>query len=502
VAPPARTLSLSTSIIILGLIVASLLAFGLGVSRANALSKKGDAQLHSRPGYYGTYLALWTLLPALLVTLLWSAAEPSMVRHFVAESLPANVQALSPAEQSLVIGRVASVARGLPQLSNEEFDIIRKARYGFISPTDAQRVLQDRGIALGSAPEPYVIAAAYDQADLQNRGKLYITCAAIGLALLGFLYANWRVHPNLRARNGVENVVLAGLILSSTVAILTTVGIICSMLFESIHFFGMVDPLRFFFGTQWDPRFSAAGNASAGEGEFGLLPLLWGTMYISLVALFVAVPVGLFAAIYMSEYANRKVRTIAKPLLEILAGIPTIVYGLFALITFGPFLRDAGGHIGLTISPSSVLSAGLIMGVMLIPFVSSLSDDIINAVPQSLREGSYGLGATQSETIKRVILPAALPGIVGAVLLAASRAIGETMIVVLAAGIAANLTLNPLEPVTTITVKIVSQLTGDLEFNSPQTLVAFALGLTLFAFTLCLNIYALYIVRKYREQYE
>jgi phosphate transport system permease protein len=216
----------------------------------------------------------------------------------------------------------------------------------------------------------------------------------------------------------------------------------------------------------------------------------------------VAVPVGLFSAVYMSEYASGSVRLITKPLLEILAGIPTIVYGFFALITFGPLLRDVGDIVGLTISATSVLTAGLIMGVMLIPFVSSLSDDIINAVPQSLREGSYGLGATQSETIKRVILPAALPGIVGAVLLAASRAIGETMIVVLAAGIAPNLTLNAFEPVTTITVKIVSQLTGDLEFNSPQTLVAFALGLTLFVFTLALNVYALYIVRKYREQYD
>jgi len=273
------------------------------------------------------------------------------------------------------------------------------------------------------------------------------------------------------------------------------------MLFEALHFFHAVSPMKFFFGTVWDPRFSAAGSGNT-AGQFGLLPLLWGTLYISIVALCVAVPVGLFSAIYMSEYASRRVRTVAKPLLEILAGIPTIVYGLFALITFGPFLRDMGAHIGFNISATSVLTAGLIMGVMLIPFVSSLSDDIINAVPQSLREGSYGLGATQSETVKRVILPAALPGIVGAILLAASRAIGETMIVVMAAGIAANLTLNPFEPVTTITVKIVSQLTGDLEFNSPQTLVAFALGLTLFVFTLSLNIYALYIVRKYREQYE
>jgi phosphate transport system permease protein len=274
------------------------------------------------------------------------------------------------------------------------------------------------------------------------------------------------------------------------------------MLFETLHFFSHVSPKDFFFGTVWDPRFSAAGRAGGAEGQFGLLPLLWGTAYISFVALAVAVPVGLFSAVYMSEYATKTVRTVVKPLLEILAGIPTIVYGFFALVTFGPFIRDLGASIGIGISATSVLTAGFIMGVMLIPFVSSLSDDIINAVPQSLRDGSYGLGATKSETIKRVVLPAALPGIVGAVLLAASRAIGETMIVVLAAGIAANLTLNVFEPVTTITVKIVSQLTGDLEFNSPQTLVAFALGLTLFVVTLALNIYALYIVRKYREQYE
>jgi phosphate transport system permease protein len=274
------------------------------------------------------------------------------------------------------------------------------------------------------------------------------------------------------------------------------------MLFETLQFFQSVPPQEFFFGTVWDPRFSAVGREGGSQGQFGLLPLLWGTAYISFVALLVAVPVGLFSAIYMSEYAGRKVRTTVKPLLEILAGIPTIVYGFFALITFGPFVRDLGASLDFNVSATSVLTAGFIMGVMLIPFVSSLSDDIINAVPQSLRDGSLGLGATKSETIRRVVLPAALPGIAGAVLLASSRAIGETMIVVLAAGIAANLTLNMFEPLTTITVKIVSQLTGDLEFNSPQTLVAFALGLTLFVFTLGLNIYALYIVRKYREQYE
>lgn len=493
---------MSTSTIILGIIVAGLIAYIVGVWRAKSVGNKSTERLHSRPGYYGGYLFLWTMLPALIVTLLWAAAQPIVIRHLVSESLPQSVKSLSEAEQSLVVGKIDSVARGLPALSADEFETVKKARYGFMTPAEAQRVLQERGVVLGSAPEPYVISAAYDQVQYERWGRWTLTAVAGGLVLLCFLYALWRVHPLLRARNAVETVVLAALLLSSSVAILTTVGIVFSMLFEALHFFQYVALPDFFFGTVWDPRFSAVGRAGGSEGQFGLVPLLWGTLYISAVALLVAVPVGLLSAIYMSEYASRHVRTFAKPLLEILAGIPTIVYGLFALIAFGPFLRDLGQEISLDISATSVLTAGIVMGVMIIPFVSSLSDDIINAVPQSLRDGSYGLGATQSETIKRVILPAALPGIVGAILLAASRAIGETMIVVLAAGIAANLTINPFEPVTTITVKIVSQLTGDLEFNSPQTLVAFALGLTLFVITLLLNIYALYVVRKYREQYE
>ena len=492
---------MSTIAIVLGLLAAGFCAFVLGVWRARRKALTSEARMHSRPGYYGTYLALWTVLPALGVTLVWATAEPMVIRHMVGETLPQSVRNMSPAEQSLIVGRINSVAKGLPTLSREEYETVRRVRLGFTAPDDAMRILQERGVALGSAPEPYIIAAAYDQVEYERASGLMKTGIAAGLALLGLLYGMLRIRPSLRARNAVEAVVLVGLVLASTVAILTTVGIVLSMLFETIHFFKFVSPLDYFLGTVWDPRFSSAGSSSGG-GQFGLLPLLWGTLYISFVALLVAIPIGLFSAIYMSEYANRHVRTAAKPLLEILAGIPTIVYGLFALITFGPFLRDAGASIGLDVSATSVLTAGFIMGVMLIPFVSSLSDDIINAVPQSLREGSYGLGATQSETIRRVVLPAALPGIVGAILLAASRAIGETMIVVLAAGIAANLTVNPLKPVTTITVKIVSQLTGDLEFNSPQTLVAFALGLTLFTFTLGLNIYALYIVRKYREQYE
>jgi len=321
----------------------------------------------------------------------------------------------------------------------------------------------------------------------------------------GGLFWGWRnVQGETHVRNRVEQMVRLGLAAAAVAAILVTIGIVFSLLFQTLQFFQYVSLVDFLFGTVWDPRFAAAGDAQS-PGQFGLLPLLAGTAYIALVAMLFAVPIGLYAAIYMAEYASPHARSIIKPLLEILAGIPTIVYGFFALLVVGPWLRDisvalAGGT-GF-IAAQSVLTAGLVMGIMLIPFVSSLSDDIITAVPNSLRDGSLGLGATRSETIKKVVLPAALPGIVGALLLTASRAIGETMIVVLAAGVAANLSLNPFEAMTTITVKIVNQLTGDLEFNSPQTLVAFALGMSLFLLTLAINVFALYIVRKYREQYE
>ena len=284
--------------------------------------------------------------------------------------------------------------------------------------------------------------------------------------------------------------------LASSIAILTTVGIVLSMLSESIHFFTLYPAQDFFFGLTWSPNF-------AGDSELGLLPLLWGTLYISLVSMIVAVPTGLLTAIYLAEYASPRVRSVIKPLIEVIAGIPTVVFGLFALVTVGPFLRDWFAQpLGLGSSGSSVMTAGIVIGILNIPFISSLADDIINAVPQSLRDGSYALGATKSETIRQVVLPAALPGIMGAVLMAASRAIGETMVVAMGAGAAARLDLNPFEAMTTITVKIVSQLTGDTEFNSPETLVAFALGMALFVITLGLNVLALMIVRKYREQYE
>jgi phosphate transport system permease protein len=328
----------------------------------------------------------------------------------------------------------------------------------------------------------------------QNPTMVYIIL--IGLAVTGFVLSLLRISTTFRARTASEGWIMGLLIFASTIAVLTTVGIVLSMVSETLNFFGQYDFRDFFFSTTWSPNFR-------GDSDLGIIPLIWGTLYISFIALVFAVPTGLFAAIYLSEYAGSRLRSVVKPLIEILAGIPTIVYGLFALVTVGPLLRDYFAEpMGLGQSASSVMTAGLVMGIMLIPFVSSLSDDIINAVPQAMRDGSLGLGATKSETIRQVVVPAALPGIVGAVLLAASRAIGETMIVVLGAGAAARLSLNPFEAMTTVTVKIVSQLTGDTDFGSPETLVAFALGLTLFVITLGLNVMALFIVRRYREQYE
>jgi phosphate transport system permease protein len=300
----------------------------------------------------------------------------------------------------------------------------------------------------------------------------------------------------------VESAVLAILVVFSSIAVLTTLGIVLSVAFESILFFQQVSPGEFFFGTAWSPQIALREDQVGASGAFGAVPLFTGTLLVSLLAMLIAVPIGLLAAIYLSEYAPRKVRSLAKPALEVLAGIPTVVYGFFAALTVAPYIRDLGASTGLDVSSESALAAGLVMGIMIIPFVSSLSDDVINAVPQSMRDGSYALGATPSETVRRVIFPAALPGIVGGVLLAVSRAIGETMIVVMAAGMSAKLTWNPLEAVTTVTVQIVTLLTGDQEFDSPKTLAAFALGLTLFAVTLTLNVIALHIVRKYREQYE
>lgn len=485
------------SVGILILIVLGLAVLGYFVGRHRALSQAANEgrKLHSLPSYYGQFLALFTAVPALLLLAAWLFVQPMLIEGGVSKMIPDSVIPEGGA-RSLVMSDVRRIAEGLDALMEHggigEEELVRM-RADF---TNVRSRLADVGIALGSNVPVEVFDAAKTYRSQQKTGSLLMTVAVLGLALAAGGWAFTRIRPELRARNNSETFVKALLIGSSMVAILTTVGIVASLLFETFNFFKMYPAKDFFFSTVWNPQFR-------GGSDLGILPLLWGTFYVSFVALLVAVPIGLMIAVYLSEYAGRAVRNLAKPAIEVLAGIPTIVYGLFALITVGPFLRDwLAQPLGLGTSSSSVLTAGLVMGIMLIPFVSSLSDDIINAVPQAMRDGSYGLGATQSETIRQVILPAALPGVVGAILLAASRAIGETMIVVLGAGAAAKLGLNPFDAMTTVTVKIVSQLTGDTEFASPETLVAFALGLTLFVFTLGLNVLALYIVRKYREQYE
>jgi phosphate transport system permease protein len=338
--------------------------------------------------------------------------------------------------------------------------------------------------------------------ELRAASQKLLSGLIIAVSFVGFAAAWSRLRPQFRARNHVEYAMKLALIAASMVAILTTLGILLSVTFEAIRFFRQVPFDDFLLGLTWSPQMAIRADQVGSSGAFGAMPLFAGTLLISGIALFVAVPIGLMIAIYLSEYARPALRRVVKPVLEVLAGIPTVVYGYFAALTVAPVIRDLGARIGLEVASESALGAGLVMGIMIIPFVSSLSDDVINAVPRAMRDGSYGLGATKSETIKRVILPAALPGIVGGVLLAASRAIGETMIVVMAAGLSANLTANPLESVTTVTVQIVTLLVGDQEFDSPKTLAAFALGLVLFVVTLILNIIALQVVRRYREQYD
>jgi phosphate transport system permease protein len=477
-------------------VLAALSAAGMLLGRRRALATAGGdlRRLHSLPSYYGFNVALFALVPALLVLLVWTMVQPLVVEGRTAATIPAEAYS-GRGELDLVMSDVRRVAAGL-DVAVERGVLTPEEARDVAADGDVRGILGSVGAATGQAITPEVLRAAQSYRVIDERGRVAMAAVTLLLAAGGFAWAYGRTGPDFRARNSVERAIMVILVLASTIAVLTTIGIILSMLFETIRFFGDYPFEEFFFSTTWSPSFF-------GESELGLLPLLWGTLYISLVALLVAVPIGLMAAVYLSEYAPRRVRTLAKPMIEVLAGIPTIVYGLFALVTVGPFLRDWFAQpLGLGNSSSSVMTAGLVMGVMLIPFVSSLSDDIINAVPQAMRDGSLGLGATHSETIRQVVIPAALPGIVGAVLLAASRAIGETMIVVLGAGAAAQMDLNPFEAMTTVTVKIVSQLTGDTDFNSPETLVAFALGLTLFVITLGLNVLALYVVRRYREQYE
>ena len=479
------------------LIVLLIATVGFFFGRHRAVqSAGGDMRLlHSLPGYYGQTVMLFSAAPALLVMALWLLLQPIFIENRVASMID-TADIAEGSSRSLVMADVRRVANGLDVAISQgviEEDGLDRMRADL---TDVRGRLAEVGVAVGSDIKQSVFLAAKEYRSVSNSLRTGMTLVVIALSLAGAILSSRKISPDFRARNVSEGAIKILLLLASTVAILTTVGIIFSLVFETAHFFRLYPWQSFFFNSTWNPQFR-------GGSDLGILPLLWGTLYVSFVALLFAVPIGLMAAVYMAEYASKTVRSIAKPVIEILAGIPTIVYGLFALVTIGPMLRDYFAQpLGIGNSASSVMTAGLVMGIMLIPFVSSLSDDVINAVPQSMRDGSYGLGATRSETVRQVILPAALPGIVGSILLAASRAIGETMIVVMGAGAAAKLSLNPFEAMTTITVKIVSQLTGDTEFASPETLVAFALGLSLFVITLGLNILALYIVRKYREQYE
>ena len=450
------------------LLLLSALAFQLGRQRSLQLAGGRIGNLHSLPSYYGYYTALWCGIPALMLLLLWLGCESTVISQLLLADMPQEVRALTENQQNLWLNDVKNVAAG--QGSGD--------------------------------PDAATQAAADHYVSLRRLSSILLSVIAGCVAIAGAAFARQRIHRAQRARNEVERAIMVFLVGSSMVAILTTIGIVLSVLFESIRFFEQVPITQFLFGLEWSPQVAIRADQVGSSGAFGAVPLFTGTLLISAIAMIVAVPIGLLSAIYLAEYASLKVRAVAKPLLEILAGIPTVVYGFFAALTVAPFIRDMGAHMGLAVSSESALAAGLVMGIMIIPFVSSLSDDFINAVPQSLRDGAYALGATQSETIRKVVIPAALPGIVGGILLAVSRAIGETMIVVMAAGLTANLTANPLEAVTTVTTQIVTLLVGDQEFDSPKTLAAFALGLILFLVTLALNILALHIVRKYREQYE
>jgi phosphate transport system permease protein len=477
-----------TWIALAALVAFSAATYALGRRRLTAQAAVAP-RIHSRPGYHGAYVALWAAIPALLLLAAHGAFGGRLEQAWVRADAPAAVQALTLPQQDVFFDDARAVSRGA-----------RRSETIYDPPLLAaleSEAAQARGVDAGLRLGVLVLAAV--------------------LAVGGFLIAYRRLTPEFRARNRVEAWTATLFIACSVVAVLTTIGIVASLAYESWRFFQVVSPLSFLFGTQWDPQIAMRADQFASKGAFGAVPLFAGTFLIMLIAMAVAAPIGLYSAIYLSEYAGGWTRAVVKPLLEILAGVPTVVYGFFAALTVGPLFRSffnsvgaklIGGPLdGLGLYLSQVqnqmaLVAGAVMGIMLIPFVSSLSDDIINSVPQSLRDGSLAMGATRSETVKQVILPAALPGIMAALLLAVSRAVGETMIVTMAAGLQAKTTLNPLDTVTTVTVQIVTLLTGDQEFDSPKTLSAFGLGLTLFAVTLGLNVIALRIVQKYREQYD
>tara|TARA_R110000787_G_scaffold16622_44_gene51506 strand:- start:61046 stop:62431 length:1386 start_codon:yes stop_codon:yes gene_type:complete len=461
---------MQTFILLLVILILTYAGFAMGRRRSVVLAGPDIASLHSLPGHYGLYSSLWFILPALAVFCIWVVTQNGIAESAALSVLPPEVTS-DTARIGLILGEVARIAAGQ---------------------------------SAGGPSHPSLPAAA-DAMRATADTLFYAMCLlSIAAGTAGFFFARHRIAPDFRARNRVEKIINITMLVCACIAVFTTVGIVLSLVFETARFFAKpeVSALEFFFGLNWSPQTALRADQVGSSGAFGAVPLFAGTMLITAVAMVVAVPVGLFSAVYLTEFAAPKVRSVVKPLMEILAGVPTVVYGFFAALVVAPQVRGWGEALGLDVASESALAAGVVMGVMIIPFVSSLSDDVINAVPQSLRDGSAALGATKAETVMQVIVPAALPGIVGAVLLAVSRAVGETMIVVMAAGLAANLTINPLEAVTTVTVQIVTLLVGDQEFDSAKTLAAFALGLMLFFVTLALNVIAFRVVRKYREKYD
>ncbi|MDP3738941.1 MAG: phosphate ABC transporter permease subunit PstC [Hyphomonadaceae bacterium] len=468
------------------LLAAASAAFFMGRSRAVALAGSNPRSLHSRPNYHGYLVALWTLGPSLAVLALYSVGGDWLADRLALNSTPGAIAALPSFEQAVQIDSARALASG-----------------GGLAAPDGDFAGPIRELAHQMSIERGAL-------------KLWATIISGVLAIAGLAFSMARIRKDRRARNRVESAIKLALMLCSGVAIVTTIGIVLSLVFETMRFFGEVSPMEFLFGLKWSAQTNIRPDQIGASGAFGAVPLIYGSLLITLIAMIVAAPVGLYAAIYLSEYAGPRTRRTVKPILEVLAGVPTVVYGFFALLTVAPAIRAFGDWLNgvlmwmmpwvegpiINPQPTSALAAGLVMGVMIIPFVSSLSDDVINATPQTLRDGAFALGATKSETVKQVILPAALPGVVAALLLAVSRAIGETMIVVMAAGQRAQITADPFQDVTTITVQIVDLLTGDTEFDSPKTLSAFALGFGLFLITLVFNLIAQRVVKAYREKYE
>ncbi len=457
-----------TALPFLLLIGAAIAGYVINRIAAKAIRDSGN-NLHSLASYHGMFSALLILVPVLTFILIWLVVQGPVIDRMVMGGLPDGVlDGLDTGGTQLVLAEIKSVASG----------------------------------RIFGTPEDWKIAASerFNQLNGNAAWMLVAAVAAMALALLGL--ARSRVSATFRARQGVEGIVTGLMIFCSTVAIFTTIGIVLSLSYETLRFLDRVPVLDFLFGMNWEPQIPLREDQIAAEGAFGWLPVILGTMVITVVALVVAVPVGLFSAIYLNEFAPRRLRAVVKPFLEILAGVPTVVYGFFAILVVAPAIRSLGQSIGLDVAPNTAVAAGGVMGIMLIPFISSFADDALSAVPQSLRDGALGLGATRGEMMTTVLFPAALPGIVGGILLAVSRAIGETMIVVMAAGLIAKMTINPLDSVTTVTVQIVTLLIGDTSFDNPKTLAAFALGMMLFLVTLMINIFALRIVRKYREAYD